>query len=84
METKEVKAWWNQLKEDGELVDFVETKFEGYRNDGWDVGLFRSLSTVGYENKTITLNRGPYHELKTIHEMDEFLKEHNKDDSNDS
>ena len=68
------RKWWNSMTND-ELIKFIEGKFDEYRSLGYRVDHFRSMSAVG----TITSNKGFYHELKSIYEMDKFLIQHTRD-----
>jgi hypothetical protein len=57
-----------------ELVKFIDMKFNYYRGLGYDVSHFRSASYIDLgDNKSIH-NKLSDHELKTIIEMDEYLK----------
>lgn len=68
---------WNSMTNSA-LIDFVEGKFLHYKELGYEVGHFRSMSAISDTNGTIVNNRSFYHELKTIDEMDEYLKNKNK------
>lgn len=58
-----------------EQLDWIDYHFMKYRKMGYDVGSFRSYSSVSDENnKLITGNKFSYHEFKTIDEMEEYLK----------
>jgi len=60
-------------------VDFVERKFKEYRERGYEVSHFRSLSAIYDGNKKVTVNRNSYHEMQTIIDMDNYLNQ-NKDE----
>jgi hypothetical protein len=61
-----------------ELIDYVDEKFKHYRELGYGVSHFISTSYIDLgDNKSIH-NKMSNHELKTIIQMDEYLK--NKED----
>jgi len=41
---------------------------------GYEVSHFRSSSAIFKDNKTIAYNKMSFHEIKTIGEMEEYLK----------
>ena len=67
---------WDSFSPD-DRIDFVERKFTEYRDKGYEVSHFRSLSSVYKGDKKITVNRNSYHEMQTIIDMDKYL---NKDE----
>jgi hypothetical protein len=73
MTDEEAKKIWFSFS-NNDLVDYIDNKFDEYRKMGYEVDHFRSLSSVSKDNKTITCNRMSFHEIKTISEMDEYLK----------
>ena len=64
------KAWWDELSETGELLKFVEDKFDSYKERGFDVQAFRSSTHISKDGETLVSNKLSYHELKTIYQME--------------
>jgi hypothetical protein len=63
-----------------ELIDWVEYHFLKYRKMGYEVGTFRSLTSIADADtgKAIVSHRSSYHELKAIDDMEEYLKNKKK------
>lgn len=70
---QEAKTIHNSMT-NNELIDYINSKFDSYKLMGYDVSHFRSSSYIIENEKTIVSNKMSYHEIKTIHEMDEYLK----------
>jgi hypothetical protein len=68
------KFWSSTTTE--EKMDWVEYHFLKYRKMGYEVGTFRSLTSIcdNDTGKPIVSHRSAYHELKAIDDMEEYLK----------
>jgi hypothetical protein len=77
--SKKYSEFWSSTTTE-EKIDWVEYHFLKYRKMGYDVAVFRSLTSISHSdtNNVISLHRGSYHELKAIDEMEEYLKNKKK------
>ena len=73
LSNEEAKTIWYSMT-NNELIDYIDNKFDLYKSMGYEVSHFRSSSYIVIDEKTIITNKMSYHEIKTIHEMEEYLK----------
>jgi len=71
----DLEKQWNDLRNDGKLLSYIEDKFDHYKELGYQVSAFISSSYISIGDESITGNKSMYHELKSIHDMDAYLKD---------